>query len=216
GELHNLKCYSLTISYNITYDYAPLVVPLLRHMTHLEKLTLYLHTCASHSFSNDPILFVDDTNPFIDGTRLHNGFLIHMPQLHIFNFYISTENLISPSHPRKSNDDILRTFTNTIYGQTACIINYFNGDHMISSYPIIEYSHLTSLDIIHANIDYAEQFLLETREHLSRLTELKINYYVLKIVTMNFTRDETRRNCSKFVFLDEPITQWQFKTKPPD
>ncbi|CAF1146216.1 unnamed protein product [Rotaria sordida] len=66
-----------------------------------------------------------------------------------------------------------------------------------NSYPIIEYSHLISLDIMNVNTDYVEQFLLQTKTHLPCLTELKVNYNQLATVTMNFTRDETRHNCSK-------------------
>jgi hypothetical protein len=44
---------------------------------------------------------------------------------------------------------------------------------------------------------YIEHFLNETKTHLPRLTELKISYEDLKMVTENFTRDETRRNCAK-------------------
>jgi hypothetical protein len=62
---------------------------------------------------------------------------------------------------------------------------------------VIEYPHLISLDLRRAHIDYAAQFLLETKTHLPRLIELKVNYRRLETVTMNFTRDETRRNCSK-------------------
>jgi len=46
-------------------------------------------------------------------------------------------------------------------------------------------------------MDYVVQFLLETKAHLLRLTELKVNYYNLKTVEMNFTKDAMRRNCSK-------------------
>ncbi|CAF3859046.1 unnamed protein product [Rotaria sordida] len=245
--------------YNYTSDCDELVVPLLRRMTHLEKLTLYLR--------------IHDRNTFIDGTYLQNEILVHMLQLHTFIFYISTETVVSASLPRKSEDDIQRTFTNIKYGQTACIIDYFtvfnaicnvyslpftftrlekitNGFPTIifnnvtrlhaydatpmkheffmrisrafpllkyfsieneafqswnldewesdenSSYSVIEYSHLTSLDITCVNKDYVVQFLLETKMHLPRLTELKVNYHRLKIATMNFTRDKTRHNCS--------------------
>ncbi len=47
------------------------------------------------------------------------------------------------------------------------------------------------------NTDYIVQFLLETKTYLSRLTELKVNYNQLETVTMNFTRDTTRRNYSQ-------------------
>jgi hypothetical protein len=65
------------------------------------------------------------------------------------------------------------------------------------SFSVIEYSHLISLDLTHANMDYVVQFLLETRTHLPRLTELKVNYDDLAAATKYFTRDATRRNCSK-------------------
>ena len=48
-----------------------------------------------------------------------------------------------------------------------------------------------------ANSYYVEHFLNETKTYLPRLTELKIRYEDLKMVTKNFTRDETRRNCAK-------------------
>ncbi|CAF0850912.1 unnamed protein product [Rotaria sordida] len=66
-----------------------------------------------------------------------------------------------------------------------------------STFSVIEYSHLISLDIKRVYLDYIAQFLLETKAHLPRLTELKVNYDQLKTVTKDFTRDATRRNCSK-------------------
>ncbi|CAF3942881.1 unnamed protein product [Rotaria magnacalcarata] len=66
-----------------------------------------------------------------------------------------------------------------------------------SIFSVIEYSHLTSLDIIRVHLDYITQLLLETKVHLPRLTELKVSYDQLKMVTLNFIRDATRRNCSK-------------------
>jgi len=236
-------------------------------MTHLEKLTLYLRILTL-----DP--FADGTSPFIDGTHLDSAILVHMPLLHAFIFYISTETIISSdSVDRKSSDDIQKTFTNINYGRTACIIDNFNawksichvyslpftftrlekitnnfpnilfdtvthlyvydmismkheffmrisrafpvlkcftvqnetfqswnGDEFIPDNPfnsVIEYSHLISLDLLYANTYYVMQFLLETKTHLPRLTELKVNYNGLVAVTKNFTRDATRRNCSK-------------------
>jgi hypothetical protein len=62
---------------------------------------------------------------------------------------------------------------------------------------IIEYPHLISLDIENAFFHYIENFLNETKTRLPRLKELKIIYHELENVTQNFTRNETRRNCSK-------------------
>jgi hypothetical protein len=272
-----LKFFSLT-SYNITYEYDRLVVPVLRRMKHLEKLTLYLRIRTRWQNS-----FLDDTNPFVDGTHLHNEILVHMSHLHAFIFYISTETMIHNSFHRKSNEDIQQTFTNIKYGQTACIIDDLSTvraicyvyslpftftrlekitthfptivfdtvthlsvydmvsmkheffmrisrafpvlkcfsilnntmqicdyNELISDsnrcYSIIEYSHLISLNITRVNIDCVVQFLLETKTHLPRLTELKVDYDQLKTVTMNFTRDATRRNCSKVkkLIVEEP------------
>jgi hypothetical protein len=62
------------------------------------------------------------------------------------------------------------------------------------SYSIVKYPHLTSLDIMDAHIDYVQQFLLHTKTSLPQLTELKVQYEKLKIVTNNFTRDATQLN----------------------
>jgi hypothetical protein len=72
---------------------------------------------------------------------------------------------------------------------------------------IVEYRHLISLDIECVNIYYVEHLLNETKTHLPRLTELKINYEALKMVTKNFTRDEMRRNCArvKRLIAERPI-----------
>ena len=44
---------------------------------------------------------------------------------------------------------------------------------------------------------YVEQFLNETKTHLPCLTELNLSKYEdLRIVTNDFTRKETRRNCA--------------------
>jgi hypothetical protein len=248
-------------------------VPLLRRMTHLENLTLYLRINAILSFNHGTNSLFDDTNPYVDGTHLHNNVFVYMPQLHSCKFYISTENVAIDLIHRKSTDDIQQTFTHRLYGETASIIDYYcvsraichvyslslqftrlenitnqfpnvvlyNVTHLSaydtvpmkheffmrtsrafpmlkcftlvnqtsqtwnhnkresdgnSLYSVIEYSHLISLNIIRVHEDYVYQFLLERRTYLPHLTELKVMYHQLKIVTMNFTSDATRRNCS--------------------
>ncbi|CAF1684565.1 unnamed protein product [Rotaria magnacalcarata] len=120
-DLINLKCFSLT-NYNYTYEYEydDLVVPLLRRMTYLEKLTLYLRIKKVGRF-------VSGASLSIDGAHLHNEILVHMPQLHTFKFYISTETNAIYSNLRFSNDDIQQTFINMKYGQTACIMDYYGA-----------------------------------------------------------------------------------------
>jgi hypothetical protein len=65
------------------------------------------------------------------------------------------------------------------------------------SYSIVEYPHLTSLDVRYAHKDYIEQFLNETMAYVPCLTELGVIDFYLKTVTKNFTREDTRRNCAK-------------------
>ena len=59
------------------------------------------------------------------------------------------------------------------------------------------YPHLISLDLTGGHIDYVEQFLNGTKTHLPRLTELKVDYDPLIIVTDHFSRDTTRSNCGQ-------------------
>ncbi|CAF4269094.1 unnamed protein product [Adineta steineri] len=67
---------------------------------------------------------------------------------------------------------------------------------------IIEYHHLTRLDMRYAHTDYLEQFLNETKAFVPCLTELKVYVDHLKTVTKNFTRKETRRNCANVKRID--------------
>ncbi|CAF3963586.1 unnamed protein product, partial [Rotaria sp. Silwood1] len=113
-----MKCFSLT-SYAITSHYDVLIVPLLRRMIHLEKLTLYLRINARLSLYHGTSGLFNDTNPYVDGTHLHNNVLVYMPQLHLCKFYISTENVVTDLIHRKSTDDIQQICTHRIYGQTA-------------------------------------------------------------------------------------------------
>ncbi|CAF1250911.1 unnamed protein product [Rotaria sordida] len=87
-----------------------MILPLFRRMLNLEELTLSI--------------FIQD-RPFIDGTSLYNEILVYMPRLNMFNFRICTEKLINDSIHHLSKDDIQRTFTNTIFQQVECIVNYF-------------------------------------------------------------------------------------------
>jgi hypothetical protein len=77
----------------------------------------------------------------------------------------------------------------------------------IESYPIVEYPHLTSLNMMSADMSYIEQFLNETKTHLPCLTKLRILYENLRIITNNFTKEATRRNCANVTRL---ITGRQF------
>ena len=94
----------------IVHGYNNQVVSLLRRMSHLEKLTLYLR--------------IRHKSTFINGSHLNNDILMNMPQLHSFTFYISTDTY-NGNHLYVSNHDVQQTFTNKGYQQASCIVNYF-------------------------------------------------------------------------------------------
>ncbi|CAF3203245.1 unnamed protein product, partial [Rotaria sp. Silwood2] len=96
-QISKLKFFSLTSIKQTTF-YDEQIVSLLRQMSNLEELTLFLM-----------IKRYDST--YIDGNQLYNQILIHMPRLNKFTFSINTlicnryVNIILPS-----NDDIQRSF----------------------------------------------------------------------------------------------------------
>ncbi|CAM4820753.1 unnamed protein product [Rotaria magnacalcarata] len=108
--LYNLKCFSL-ISTTRTNAYDTQIVPLLHHMSQLEKLTLSL--------------VAKDRNSFIDGTQLHNDILYKMAHLHTFIFDITTRNVIFSQVILPFSDDVRRTFIERGY-HTDCYIDYYS------------------------------------------------------------------------------------------
>jgi hypothetical protein len=64
-------------------------------------------------------------------------------------------------------------------------------------FPIIEYSHLTEIELTDVHKDYLEQFLDNTKTSLSKTIKLHVDYKLLKKVTRNFTKERTRDNCAK-------------------
>ncbi|CAF4520178.1 unnamed protein product, partial [Rotaria sp. Silwood2] len=65
---------------------------------------------------------------------------------------------------------------------------------------ITEYHHLTQLGLEEAHEDYFEEFLLDTKTHLSNRVYLIGDYRLLEKVTHNFERHSTRINCSKLIY----------------
>ncbi|CAF1500552.1 unnamed protein product [Rotaria sordida] len=109
GNSLNLKCFSLTC-YCLSYEYDAQILPLFRHMSNLEELTLHIT--------------IENRTAFIDGTHIYNEILVHMPRLGTFYFCISTDTHMDRLVRHLSRDDIQGTFTNIIFKQVDCIINY--------------------------------------------------------------------------------------------
>ncbi|CAF3862845.1 unnamed protein product, partial [Rotaria sp. Silwood1] len=69
-----------------------------------------------------------------------------------------------------------------------------NNEHL----SIIEYPHLSQLDLSEAQDDYIEQFLVDMKTCLpNSFSIFAVDYQVPKRVTQHFTRNTTRINCSK-------------------
>ncbi|CAF3939595.1 unnamed protein product [Rotaria sp. Silwood2] len=62
---------------------------------------------------------------------------------------------------------------------------------------IIEYSHLTHINLVQTHENYLEQFLNNTKMSLLNSINLRVDYNALQRVIDNFTSDVTRMNCSK-------------------
>ncbi|CAF4055545.1 unnamed protein product, partial [Rotaria magnacalcarata] len=172
NDLPNLKCFSLTCDFIDAYDAQ--IVPLLRHMSYLEELTLYL--C------------IENRDTFVDGTHVHNEILSHMPQLHSFVFYIRTDNDTIDSMRKLSNDDILQAFKNFKNQKMVCMTYYpaFIDHHCDGAK--LEFDDNQSDTII----DFPHLISLTT--YLPCLTKLIACDDQLVTVTESFTADATRLN----------------------
>ncbi|CAF4599147.1 unnamed protein product, partial [Rotaria sp. Silwood2] len=115
NKLPNLKCFSLKCYPEIN-EYDNKILPLLRRMSYLEKLTLYFR--------------IENRDRFIDGTHLQNEILVDMPRLHSFNFYFSTHHNSADLFHHVSSQDIQRTFTNIGQQHVTSIVNYIYADHV--------------------------------------------------------------------------------------
>ena len=100
-------------SYITTFAYDNEVVPLLRRMSNLEQLTLYLSVMKKHL-------------PYVDGTHLSDEVLIHIPRLNNFTFSIDTWCLYMDNNINyPSNDNIQRSFVGKkIYQQVGSYTHY--------------------------------------------------------------------------------------------
>lgn len=250
-----MKCFSL-IHYGLINDYNIILLRLLRRMSSLEKLTLYLRIASQHAFIN-PI-------------DLLNEFTMYMSQLNSFNFYLSMENDAHDLVRYLSDNDVKQNYrtigqkevldmiclsinTSTYHIFTVpfefnvlssvgnlfpnIVFNYvvdlwvldvvpfeheffqriskafplLENFHItvlgssvwdneesfpdVESHAVVEYPHLTLLDVWRTSVRYVEQFLNEAVTHLPCLSELRVRYDDLRTTTNNFIREATRRNC---------------------
>ncbi|CAF3482744.1 unnamed protein product [Rotaria sp. Silwood1] len=199
-NLSNLKCFSLTC-YNLTNAYNNRVIPLLHRMINLEKLTLYIR--------------ITDRSTFVDGTHLHKEILMHMSQLHIFIFYISTIIQIDDSFHRLSDNNIKKTFKNIGYYQISCTVNYRRSkaichvfslpfafdrlDMITNRFPTIIFHHVTYL-MVFDDDEFKHDFFIQIAKAFPLLKHLTIINKIL--LFMDFDKYEAD------YFQSRPITQF--------
>ncbi|CAF3385449.1 unnamed protein product [Rotaria socialis] len=109
-ELPNLTCFSLTVLSNVHF-YDQSVLPLLRRMTNLRKLALYIA--------------VDYYEKFIDGNDLKKTIINHLPRLNEFVFNIRS--IIYPNDDIHllTNEQIQNTFTSFVRNKIISCVDYF-------------------------------------------------------------------------------------------
>ncbi|CAF0738190.1 unnamed protein product [Rotaria sordida] len=85
--------------------------------------------------------------------------------------------------------------------QKLTIWNYQPQKRKQQLCPIITFPYLHCLILRSVNVDYADQFLNDTKIHLPCLLELRITYESLVMITYNFTNDATRLTCARLRIL---------------
>ncbi|CAF4472397.1 unnamed protein product, partial [Rotaria sp. Silwood2] len=174
NDLPNLKCFSLKYVC-VTEQYDSKILPLLRRMSNLEELTLYIT--------------IQNRIKFIDGIQINNQILIHMPRLYKFIFYISSDIQLHHLVPYLSSDDIQQTFTNIGYQQVACILSCYCNRvrcHVFSLpfvfdslryignvFPSIVFSHVTNLGVYDV-VPFKHEFFLRIAQFFPLIKELYV------------------------------------------
>ncbi|CAF1206246.1 unnamed protein product, partial [Rotaria sordida] len=120
-KLPNLKCFSLT-SIEFVSHYDKLIIPLLRRMINLEKLTVFLSVLKTYS-------------TFIDGIELHDQILIYMPHLNKFTFNIFTAVVNRNMKINlSSNEDIQHSFIGKGCGEVGSCVHIRSEDNVGGSH----------------------------------------------------------------------------------
>lgn len=102
-------------------------------------------------------------------------------------------------HPFE-HDFFLRIAQSFPFIKKLTLHNYQPQENNHLEWPTIKYHHLIEVDLVKSHEHYVEEFLNDKKMDLSNV-HLRASYDCLKKVTNNFTRNDTRINCSKVVGL---------------
>lgn len=194
------------------------------HMTRLSKLTFYINTTTEIEQLLDDVSENDIRQSFVNiGYEQVHCFFDQIDhdyvRCHVFSFpfafddfpclgnvfpsliFTNVTSLVLYDRTSFRHEFFLRVARSFPNVQRIIIMNYLSGlstsNELNELRSIVEFSHLSSLDTSDCHRHYLEQFLNENRTCLPYLTQLKVDYCALRRITKNFTRETTRRNCSR-------------------
>jgi hypothetical protein len=196
---------------------------ILVHMPHLHSFTFYIRTCINTIDLQDQLSSEDIQRTFTNIGLHHvvsiiNSISDKQTACSVFSIPFTFDCIEDIGHmiPNITFNYVTylvvqdaTSFNREFFIQVARAFPLLMTLHMLNmesqscqftnsqSYEIAKYPHLTYLDILCGNINYLEQFLNETKTYVPCLTKLRVVYNNLRIVTHDFTREETRRNCAK-------------------
>ncbi|CAF1139477.1 unnamed protein product [Adineta steineri] len=126
--------------------------------------------------------------------KFPGGVFTHVRHLVVHDFFRSIEHdfflLISQAFPLLKHMTVV-----SLMEQKKKQSN--KSDEYEETSSIIKYSHLTTLKLSQAHIDYAKELLLDSNTRLPCLNKLYIDYEKLANVTEDFTSDAAHVNCAK-------------------
>ena len=216
----NLKTFSL-IGLSETWFYNETILPILHRMSNLERLFLS---------------FIIDNKQFLDGNRLNNDIVNHLPMLNQFTFNIHSRIYDNKPNDIRSNEDIQRTFQIFPHQQIVSCVDYFPDEnfgqcHYYSQpYTMTTYENITnnfpgglfpyvSEVSLFDERPYEHDFFLRLSKAFPSLRKLEIKNFKAQIEKSSETQDLPIIEYSSLIKLylvdvhDNYIEQFLFDSK---
>ncbi|CAF4044574.1 unnamed protein product [Rotaria sordida] len=229
-NLEELKLYLTVVRSGSTYiDGIQLYEQFLIYMTQLKKFTFNITTIVSFRTVRLKLQSNEDIQRSFIGRGyqqvasyiyIHPKPFLSDGECHIyslaygFEYFVKLNNsfqggMFHKVRQLKMNDGI--PFENKLFKVISQDFPFLEFLYISNDYPqkdnqhsstLITFPYLKFLHLKWAHIDYAKLFLLKKNIHLSRLSNLSIEYKSLITITNNFTNDATQFNFDKLKSLD--------------
>lgn len=222
-NVEELTLYLSITRLNSTYiDGTHLYDEILNHMLQLNKFIFSINTLVINKnirinlpSNNDiQLSFIRKGNQQID-SYIHNESVKRGSTCHIYSIPYQFGNffdvnchfqggifnqvrcVIMADREHPFQQEFFQVISNSFpFLQTLIICNY-QPQKRKELFSTITFPHLRNLGLRRAHVDYAAQFLSDTKIHLPYLLELIITYESLSTVTNNFINHETRLTCTR-------------------